>query len=441
MPIRHRQPSIRGTSRKLGYASVLALFIAAPALAASAGPDADRGLAASAAGARTSVQAPAEPDERRRQLRDRDVEAQYNRRELLSARVLLESLEVPATRPFHMGFTTWPFDFTDQAQAETDADAVVNGDLVLFHLDNGVPWPEAAAGTALHPHVEATLERMQTVSTQFDRVYVSTTAQAQDRATLAKYWAADEHLPLPEPWASRDFDDPAVIDTYLAWCARLIERFDPDYFAYGIEVNGALTLDDPRYPAYRAHAAEVHASLKAEYPDLPIFLTLQTGSFEATWDEQQLVNRELVEFSDYVGISTYPYLAPGRLVPDEADPDTIPEDWFSELRNLAPDKPFAITETGYIAEDLESSFVGMRGREAWQARYVDRLLSELHALDAEFVVWFVIRDFDAGWQRLVDLGAENEAFLIWRDTGLLRPNGTARPGMRVWRRWLGVPVQ
>lgn len=309
----------------------------------------------------------------------------------------LDSLQVAADRPFALGFTPWPYDFTDAAEAETYDALAAHGDLVLFHLDNGVPWAEALAGAPFPDHVQDRLDRMRAEADRFDVVFVTATAQAQDRASLALYWGGDENQPLPDAWAGRAFDHPDVVAAYTAYCRRLIEHFDPDYFAYGIEVNGALTLGHPAYPAFRRLAARVYGALKADYPDLPVLLTLQTGSFEATWDEQQAVNRDLVAFSDLVGMSTYPYWVPGRYEPEAADLSYLPPDWFAQMRAIAPDKPFAITETGYVAENFRvPGVISMQGRELWQAEYADRLLWSAHALGAEFVVWFVVRDYDRG---------------------------------------------
>lgn len=352
----------------------------------------------------------------------------------------LDSLRVPDSRPFTLGFTPWPYDFTDQAEAETYDALAAHGDLVVYHLDKGVPWEEARAGDPFPDHVQRQLDRMRDEADRFEMVYVSATPQAQDRASLALRWGSDEHQPLPAAWQGRAFDHPDVIAAYLAYCRRLIAFFEPDYFAYGIEVNGGLRLDHPNYPAFRSFAEQVYTALKADHPDLPIFLTFQTGSSVATWEEQWAVNQDLVALSDLVGMSTYPFWVQGLYEPDDADVSYLPDDWFAQMAALAPDKPFAITETGYIAERLRlPGILSVQGRELWQAQYVDQMLWSAHQLDAEFVVWFVNRDYDQGWERLVDVGLDDIAFLIWRDTGLLDESGKERLGMEVWDRWLAQP--
>ncbi|MFV2073369.1 MAG: hypothetical protein ACC742_12055, partial [Thermoanaerobaculales bacterium] len=100
------------------------------------------------------------------------------------------------------------------------------------------------------------------------------------------------------------------------------------------------------------------------------------------------------------------------------------------------DKPFAITETGYIAETLDLPELGIfqEGRQEWQAAYVQQLMAELGRLDAEFVVWFVPRDHDLMNETLQQMGVPlGPAFFVWRDTGLLDGDGNARPGLRIWQ--------
>lgn len=351
------------------------------------------------------------------------------------------ALKLPTSRTFHMGFTPWPYDFTDEAQLETYQTLQAHGDLVLFHLDNGVPWPEALAKTPYHPNMLAELERMREQAKHFAKVYVSATPQSQDRATLAKYWSVDQHQDLPRAWRGKTFDDPQVVQAYLNYCRFLIDLFHPDYFAYGIEVNGALTPRNPNYQPFLNFVSQVHKRLKLEYPDLPVFLTFQTGSFEATWEEQWALNRVLIAYSDLVGMSTYPFWAPNHLQPENADVGYLPDDWFSRMADLAPDKPFAVTETGYIAEDFRLGKVAIRGTPQWQARYVDLLLRKIHERRAEFVVWFVPRDYDQGMRTLKKLGVSIEGAEIWRDTGLLDGEGQARPGMTIWDAWLRLPLE
>jgi hypothetical protein len=71
-----------------------------------------------------------------------------------------------------------------------------------------------------------------------------------------------------------------------------------------------------------------------------------------------------------------------------------------------------------------------------QGDYVERLLSEADALDAELVIWFFTVDFDSLWEGL--LGRDPVA-RIWRDTGLWDENLAPRPALTTWQAWLDRP--
>ena len=310
-----------------------------------------------------------------------------------------------------------------------------------MYLDNKVPWPEALAGNdQYHSNVITEIDDMVANIPPGHRLYVSTTPQNTARAgELADYWSETDGLALPPDWESKTLDDPEVVTAFTNWCRYLIQRFEPDYFAYGIESNGGFAgATDPAYQQFLVLAQNVFAILKTENPTLPVFLTVQTGSFVSGGQGFLDLTAGLLEHSDYVGVSSYPYLLPD---PDEmltfGDPNEIPSDLLSRIADLAPDKPFAITETGYTAETLDIPELGIyqEGRKEWQAAYVQQLMTELGRLNAEFVVWFVPRDHDLMNESLQQLGVPlGPTFFLWRDTGLLDGDGNARPGLSTWRR-------
>ena len=130
---------------------------------------------------------------------------------------------------------------------------------------------------------------------------------------------------------------------------------------------------------------------------------------------------------------------PGKFDPDDANVEYIPADWFSQMRTLAPDKPWAITETGYIAEDLRFLGKTIRGSELWQAKYADLLLRQANSMNAEFIVWFVLRDYDRGMRTLEKIAIAAAVAPIWKDMGLIDGEGRGRAALKVWDAWLGTP--
>ena len=341
-------------------------------------------------------------------------------------------------RSFYMGFTDWPYSFGKAAREKTYDYIEENADLICFHFDNGIPWSEALEENYSQNLLNEIDYKLEHIPDEF-KVYVSTTPLAHDRKNLAPYWGGKN---LPEYWENKDFDDPDVMVAYTNWCRFLINRFHPDYFAYGIEVNANFKPDGKKFLKFLELAEYTYSHLKQEYPNLPIFLTFQTGSFELTKEEQMKATKILLNYSDLIGISTYPFAIYYR---DEwniyGNPEKIPDNWLQEFIELAPEKPLAITETGYIAQPLHiwKYNIHIDGKESWQAKYVDMLLQKLDEYDAEFVIWFTIRDYDIGWIILRLFFFVDPFYKYWKDTGLIDGFGKEREGLKVWREWLSLP--
>jgi len=333
-------------------------------------------------------------------------------------------------RSFRLGFTPFAYDLTLEAVETTYGLTGANSDIVAHHLDGGVPWPEALAGDPYHPNVEGDLDLRIGHYLPSQKVYLALTPISFVRDGMALYWGESVNMPLPSPWNSRGLDHPEVVAAYISHCLYMIERFQPDYMAYGIEVD-LLALSDPvAYQQFAVLAEAVYPALKAEYPDLPIFLTFTIPHDEALEALRPFIE-QVLPFTDMMAVSTYPFLT------GLEQPSQIPRNWFAKMRGLAPELPFAVAETGLIAEPLvlESLQLTIPGREWWQAQYVVRLLREADRLHAEFVIWFVPVDYDQLWDRFKDQGVD-EFYKLWRDCGLWNGELHPRGSLFLWKHWL-----
>ena len=345
-----------------------------------------------------------------------------------------KSNPTPETRSFHMGFTAFPYDNTVNAQVSTYQDVIADGDIFLNHLDHGVPWDEALNGLPFPAEVQGTIDATKTGLNPDTKILLTATPTNQTRENLAEYWNNDgSHQPLPTFWQDKTFDDPEVISAYTKYCKRVIDEVRPDYFAYGIEVTAAFTKTDPAYGRFLRLIEAVYPVLKADYPNLPIFLTFQDRSFNNTKVELLEITEELLRFSDYIAISTYPFLDYGNLKRD-ANPELFADDWLADFRNLDTSKPFAISETGFCAENLviENLGVDVKATEQWQADYLAKLFNHCNDLNAEFVAWFVYRDYDLLYNSTPN---PPDIFKVWRDNGLLDGQGNKRVSHSVWLDW------
>ena len=339
---------------------------------------------------------------------------------------------LPRSRPFSMGVTPWPHDFTPEAIDQAYAFTAESTDLNVHHFDEGIPWPEALDQKPYPANVEDSLQ-LRVGRLRADRqTYIAATA-ARDSG-LAGYWGQTRNLPLPEAWRNKAIDDPDVIRAYLSFCRDLINRFHPGYMAYGIEVN-TIAKNSLRWARFVTLAKEVYGTLKEENPTLRLFVTLQVDEYWQDEAHQRDAVAQILPYTDYIAVSAYPYLF------GHHDPQTLPADFFSRVRELAPAKPFAVAETGFTAKDVEAFGKSIPGTEAGQNAYLTFVLGESARLHAEFVVWFFYRDYDALWDRIKFLGPDVEIFKAFKNTGLLDSKGRDRPASSTWRTWLRLPRQ
>ncbi len=340
-----------------------------------------------------------------------------------------------ADRPFLMGFTPFHFSWIEDRITETYDMIYKHSDMIAYHFDEGVPWPEAHAKEPFHEKVREELEYRKEQIPEGGKVYVATTPINFTRKGLADYWQKKEQQKRPGKWKKKKFDDPEVIEAYINYCEELIEVFDPEYFVYGVEVNLLLANDPKAFKRFQTLASKVYPALKEKYPELPIALSFYLHAPERMAAEREDI-APLLPYTDIFAISTYPYMA---YEADGFPVDEIPDDWLKQTRSLAPGKPFAIAENGYLAEDMKVFGKKMPSSADDQKRYTERMLREAAELDAEFVVWFVVADYDELWGVLKWAVAFNPLMRAWKDTGLFDGDLKPRPALGVWDEWLTKP--
>ena len=269
------------------------------------------------------------------------------------------------------------------------------------------------------------------------QVYLALSPLATDRVSLAGYWGDASHEERPGTWKNKSFDDPEVIQAYINYCKIMIERFKPAYLAYGIEVSEVARHNFSEYAKFRTLLKKTYKALKKSYPDLPLFLTFVLADTDTMQAQAENI-KDLLPYSDIFAVSTYPYVYDGV----GGDAGRVPEDWFTQIRDIAPDKPFAISETGFIAQTFWNitSLVVIPGNSTEQEKYVQRLMKEANRLNAEFVIWFVSIDYDDLWEKMSDAGA-SPWLKQWRDTGLYDEEMKPRPSLATWDAWLNLPRQ
>lgn len=341
------------------------------------------------------------------------------------------------TRHFHLGFTPFPYEISYDGLAFAYEALAKDADITAHHFDSGVPWQEALSDEPYHPNLIQEWEGRLLATPANHQIYVAITPIALLRNNLAPYRGESESMPLPSPWDSYSFNHPDVKQAYLNYAIDVVEFFQPDYFAMGIEVNLLYNENPSEWEAFMELHRETYTALKARYPELPIFASVLGVAFLDGYrdEDDPMKQRELLadilEYSDYYAISIYPYLTSLLTTP-------IPDTMWDDLLSLS-DKPIAITETGYPAQPFTilDGALTFEGTEEKQEAYIRRLFQEANAREFEFVINFIIRDYDTLYEQID--GGDLEK--LWRDTGLYDEDGQPRLALETWRGWLAKPLE
>ena len=341
------------------------------------------------------------------------------------------------TRPFYMGFTPWPYDATTDAVNTTYAKIQQHGDIIDHQLMQGIPWDAAYNQTPYPTNVEGDIQSRVAQTQDGKAVFLAIDSLNALRTGLAEDWTDNGEQARTAPWDSRDFDSPEVITAYTNFALDMIARFNPVYFNYATEASELILLKDQNqqpdltaFNRFKVFAEAVYTNIKQVYPDLKLTVSIAMktpGSDEMALIQQQIA--AILPYVDVIGVSVYPYVFYNHAGRD--DPANLPDNWLSQIQQIAPDKPIVITETGWIAEPLQIATYGIdiNGSEDAQRRYVEALLAESERLDVEFIIWWSLIDFQALWEGV--LGSD-ELAAIWRDIGLYDEQVQARAALSVW---------
>jgi hypothetical protein len=168
-------------------------------------------------------------------------------------------------RRFRMGFTGFPHDISLEAVAEAHKYCREFSDVIAHHIE-GVPWAEALAGKPFPKKRTDDWEGKRRATPKGGKVYV---AVSPGRGDLK---LADDSLPLPDELIGKPSDHPLVKKAYLDYCKRMVDFFQPDYLAIGIESNELFYESGPGvWRAYVSLHKHVYNALKEQSPRLPIF--------------------------------------------------------------------------------------------------------------------------------------------------------------------------
>jgi hypothetical protein len=340
------------------------------------------------------------------------------------------------TRSFYMGVTPWPADFTS-AELDTAYNFInQHCDIVSHHFDDGIPYDEAykqqPMPTALQQEVQ--FRKAKTVTGK--KILLSVAPLNLSRKQKADYYLkATVSDSIKNYWLAQSVNSQQVVNAYINYISYLIDQFNPNYVNYAVESN-SLAWDANSFTAYKDFLSQVYPRLKTKYPGIPFF-----ASFMVDESVAGLTNAsQLLPYSDYIGLSAYPYITVSSANNGNTDPALFPAGYFERFINLDNSKPFLFAETGYIAKNLSipNLQISKQGTTSWQNAFLDQICKLTNNHKGIMLIWFCSKDYDAGNATLQSMGLYTDIFGLWQDIGLKDANGAERPAYQTWLQWMAV---
>jgi hypothetical protein len=340
----------------------------------------------------------------------------------------------PTDRPFLMGFSPWPYAATPEAVDWTYQTIQDNGDIISHHMEEGVPWDEALADD---PYPQAMVDEVNGRLARYtgnEKILLQINPLNMERNGLAAIRGASANMSLSAPWTGYDFDHPDVEAAFLHYARYMIDAFEPDYVLLGVEVNILAEKDAAAWPKYVSLHTALYTTLKTEYPDLPLGVSVIAPAFFPQWageydlSEQTGALEDLEPYLDFLSFSVHPFMS--ALLAN-----SFPEDYFDQLFAFT-DLPVSISESSYPAQEWTDGTNTFSGTPEKSRRFLRIMLESLHKAEGQFLIWFSAADFDTLWQ---DTLAEDPVAKIWRDTGLWDESLDRRLPAFTWQEWFAVP--
>ncbi len=343
-----------------------------------------------------------------------------------------------ATRSFYMGTTPWPADLTVSEVDKTYQFINNHCDIVSHHFDEGIPYDEAYYNTVMPNNLLENVTSRKNKTAPDKKVFLSVAALGINRISKAPYYNnASTSAIIKNFWEQLVFDDARVVTAYVNYVSWLIEKFKPIYVNYAVESNGQL-WNDVDFNKYKTFLSQVYPKLKTLYPNISFFNSFIVDESNKAFS----FANQLIDYTDFIGLSAYPYTGVSSSANGNTNPQNFPSNYFEKFINLAPNKPLAFAETGYIAQDLviPAFSLNKQGNAEWQRDYLELVLKLCNEKKAKLFIWFCPKDYDALIITFQNQPGATPYILnllkLWRDTGLIDENGTERPSYNSWLTWM-----
>ncbi|MBM3736602.1 MAG: hypothetical protein FJW39_12530 [Acidobacteria bacterium] len=362
-----------------------------------------------------------------------------DRRSFLAAGLAAAAHSQTPERPFRIGFTPFPVRLDTEGFLQTYRFIPSHSDVSGLFLQDGVPWEEALSGRGMRAYPRTFVEfirfhrALMELNMPRHARYLAVAPLSLAFDGIQPLWAETANMPLPYPWNTYDFDHRLVKEALLNHMREMIGYFEPVYFSLGVESNILLARAPQHWQTYLDLHRFLYTSLKREFPRLTILFSIQYEHFIGAHAESAELARSgaelrelrpLMEMTDALAVSSYPYLVKDLVAG---------ADYFDPAINFAAgfNKPVAIDQTGMTTRDLTLGGVLITGNERSQDSFLGNLLNLAAAKKFLFVINFVPIDFG-------DNHGTDDIARAWSFTGLATEDGRPKPSLATWDRFVAM---
>jgi hypothetical protein len=346
-------------------------------------------------------------------------------------------ISIPTTpRGYLMGMQALAYERSIEAEDTTWNYVGGHADVVMVVLDRGVPWAELLDDEPFPSGLESDLAELDArmESTTVD-LFLAVDLFAPDRTGIAPDIRG---APLPSGFDGASVGDVAVREAYTRYCERLVERYEPAYFAPVLDLNVYLQNRPTDYDAAVAFYKELREDIKRVYALAQVFptwdLEIMAGLGPVSNDEQFAEIRLLEANVDRLALSVRPATHFIKL-------DALTRDYIGRAEEYSV-RPLVVI-SAFPSVGFANGPLIYASSENSQYNYLAFLLQDAEAGAYDLVVWQypydtgnVLEDLCPG--RLAaaatpcDDDVRFDALRPYETGGLLMVDGTRKVASDLW---------
>ncbi|MBN2074743.1 MAG: hypothetical protein JW762_04250 [Dehalococcoidales bacterium] len=229
------------------------------------------------------------------------------------------------------------------------------------------------------------------------------------------------------------FSDPGFKEAFAEFSVEFVNRYTPEYYFIGGEVDIYLDNHRDEIPAFKELYDYTYNEIKKASPDT---IVGSVFAYHYARDYEALdIIRTLTENCDIVGYTCHPH-------EENFSYKNVSRglEYLSEIKDVVPDKPYCILETCWSSSPLLDS------SEDLQAEFVHDFFGYVETGGAEFVIWFSLHNQDdcteaaqTHLEPVPELQVDEAYVKAFEEfmcsPGLIYSDGTPKKALDIWKQY------